>query len=95
MTDNEQVAANQLSALIFGQLMESERFRTFFELNFEVRKVVDDEAKTIDYVVIERPPEVVAQDMMRMTQEEEENAPKIQVVPAEALKRGPKRKSKR
>lgn len=57
---------NEIAALIFSQLLESPRFRTFYELNYEVRKVIDHEAKTIDYVVIERPSELVSEELGEM-----------------------------
>lgn len=50
---------NQISLMIFYQLLESERFREFFEKNYELRKVVDHEAKSIDFVLIEKHPNLV------------------------------------
>jgi hypothetical protein len=44
---------------IFSQLLQSERFREFVNMNFTIQKFVDDETKTIDIQVIENPPEVV------------------------------------
>lgn len=49
----------QISLMIFEQLLESQRFREFFEKNYELRKVVDHEAKSIDFVLIEKHPALV------------------------------------
>lgn len=53
----------QIHAEIFSQLLQSERFRDFMNLNYSVHKLVDEEAKTIEIRVIEKPPQVVAQEL--------------------------------
>lgn len=61
---------------IFSQLLQSERFREFVNMNFTIQKFVDDETKTIDIQVIENPPEVV---MGKITEKVKDNSNLIQL----------------
>lgn len=73
----------QIHAEIFSQLLQSERFRDFMNLNFTIHKLVNDEEKTIEIRVIEKPPQVVAQELAQRVaaaQGEEEN--RIQIASA-------------
>jgi len=53
--------AVRLYADIFCKLLASPRFLAFYESNFELRKYVDEEAKTVDYHLLELPLEAVAE----------------------------------
>lgn len=73
----------QIHAEIFSQLLQSERFRDFMNLNFTIHKLVNEEEKTIEIRVIEKPPQVVAQELAQRVaavQGEEEN--RIQIASA-------------
>lgn len=48
---------------VFLQLLQSDRFKQFVELNYEIRRIIDDEEKTITIEVVEKPPEVVMQSL--------------------------------
>lgn len=48
---------------VFLQLLASDRFKQFVELNYEIRRIIDDEEKTITVEVLEKPPEVVMQSL--------------------------------
>jgi len=48
---------------VFLQLLQSDRFKQFVELNYEIRRIIDDEEKTITIEVVEKPPEVVIQSL--------------------------------
>jgi hypothetical protein len=58
---DEEAAAMLYFAEIMRQLSQSQRFTDWFQLNYDVRQVIDDEAKTIDLQVIEVPPDIVLQ----------------------------------
>jgi hypothetical protein len=60
MTD-EEAATMVYFAEIMRQLSQSQRFTDWFQLNFDVRQIIDEEEKTIDLQVIEVPPEIVLQ----------------------------------
>lgn len=75
-TDGEEVeikddgaadAKLQQYGLMFARLMESARFRELVGLYFTFTKVVDEETRTIDFQVIENPPEVIAAKMQGQT----------------------------
>lgn len=72
--------------LIFNQLMQSDRFKTFFKLNYDLVKVVDDDTKTITMHVLELPDAKVAERMRAHMIEEKKNAPMVEVVSANTLK---------
>lgn len=85
-TDGEEVviqdekaadAKLQQYGLMFSRLMESARFRELVSLYFTFTKVVDEETRTIDFQVIENPPEVIAQKMQGKAVNEKET---IQIV---------------
>lgn len=44
---------------IMRQLIESERFVNWFQMNFDVHRMINEEEKTIDIRVLEIPPELV------------------------------------
>lgn len=50
---------------IFLQLMESDRFKTFVNANFDIHSFVDEEAKVVHTRVIEKPPEKVMEELMQ------------------------------
>ncbi len=67
----EQVEQDDPAAVVFAaqvmrQLMQSERFRRFLSINYIIQQHVDDEAKTINIVVIENPPEIAQQLLAEM-----------------------------
>lgn len=72
MTENDVMVHGE----IFSQLLQSERFRDFVNLNFTIQKFVDDETKTIDIQVIENPPEVV---LGRMSAKVKDTESRIQI----------------
>ncbi len=74
MTDSEH---SQVYADIMSQLMQSDRFNVFFATNFDLKKEVDDEAKTITYLVIEVPPEVVIARLKAKAKEVDDQKNKI------------------
>ena len=73
--------------LIFAQLLQSERFRTFFQVNYDLVKVVDDGEKTVTMHVVEVPPQLVPERMKKLIGEAMKSAPLVEVVPADALKK--------
>jgi len=58
--------------IMFGKLMESARFRELVGLYFTFTKLVDEETRTIDFTVVENPPEVIAKKMQGKAVEEKE-----------------------
>lgn len=73
--------------LIFAQLLESDRFKTFFGCNFDLIKVVDDMTKTITMNVLEVPPNLVPERMKKMLMDAQKDQPMVEIVSAEALKK--------
>lgn len=61
MNEEQQMdeAARWYYSEIMRQLIESERFCNWFQMNFDVHKLIDEEAKTIEIRVMEVPPELV------------------------------------
>ena len=85
-TDGEEIVVEDPKAedaklqqygLMFARLMESQRFRDLVGLYFTFTKVVDVETKTIDFQVIENPPEVIAK---KMAASQAKDAESIQIV---------------
>lgn len=62
---------------VLVQLLESERFRSFLELNYTIDRILDDEEKTVTLRVIEHPPEIIMKKMQEKMQQEQSQ---IQVV---------------
>jgi len=72
---------------IMRQLMESERFQNWFQCNYEIHKNVDMEAKRIDIVVLELPPELVQQRMMEnMAAAAQDESPIVTATPEQLNK---------
>lgn len=85
MTDQERAELIGYG-LIFNQLLQSDRFKTFFLCNFDLVKVVDDGEKTIDMHVVEVPPQLVPERMKKLIAEAQKSAPMVEVVGADALR---------
>lgn len=62
---------------LFEQLLQSKTFTDLMNLYFTFSKVVDDETKTVLFNVVENPPEIIAQKMKKLS---EENRPLVEVV---------------
>lgn len=75
MTENELA----MHAEIFNQLLQSDRFKDFMNLNYTIHKMVDEEAKTIEIRVIEKPPQVVAQEMADRVRSIQKDENRIQI----------------
>jgi FKBP-type peptidyl-prolyl cis-trans isomerase (trigger factor) len=81
MSDNtEQDVPDALLADIFKQLLESDRFQQFFEVNYDVKKIVNDEEKSITYMVVEVPPSVVMERLAGKQKAISDEKPKVEVV---------------
>ena len=59
-------AARWYYSEIMRGLLESSRFTNWFQVNFDVHKIIDEEEKTITIRVLEIPPEMVQQRMMEI-----------------------------
>ena len=57
--DAEDRLAQVVYSSIMSQLIESDRFRTFFHANYDLHKQVDEDLKTVSYLLVEVPPSVV------------------------------------
>lgn len=73
--------------LILAQLLQSERFKTFFSCNYDLVKIVDDMTKTITMNVLEVPPNLVPERMKKMIVDAQKDQPMIEVISAETLKK--------
>jgi hypothetical protein len=69
-------AARWYYSEIMRQLMDSERFCTWFGLNFDVHKLIDEEAKSIEIRVLEVHPDLVLARMQDQMKEEMKKAAK-------------------
>lgn len=67
--DNNEEAQRLYLSEIMRQLTESDRFLRFFRCNYEVQQRVDEDTKTVEIVLIERPPELAAQVLQEMLAE--------------------------
>jgi hypothetical protein len=65
---------------IFQQLLQSERFLTFFNANFDLQKHVDEENKSITFKLLEVPPEVTLSRLQGREDAAQESAPMIESV---------------
>jgi len=63
--DPDQVAGLFFHAEVMVQLRDSQTFNRFFETYYTLAKSVDDESKTIDYNLIEKPTQMVQEEMMK------------------------------
>lgn len=73
-------------AEIMRQLADSQRFKDWFYCNFRLDKLVDEDAKEIEYRLIELPPEVVAERMMELAKTMELEAPKVELASPDVLR---------
>lgn len=62
-------AARWYYSEIMRQLMDSERFVNWFQCNFDVHKLIDEEEKSIEIRVLEVPPELVQDRMQQLVVE--------------------------
>jgi len=93
-------AARWYYSEIMKNLLQSERFCNWFQVNFEVHKLINDEEKSIEIRVLELPPELVQermqeQLMVKMQAEAEEaNSSIVVASPADlkALEKAAKKK---
>ena len=58
---------DELLAEIMKQLLASDRFMQFYEVNYDMKKEVDDEAKTVTYMLIEVPYSVARERIEKRT----------------------------
>lgn len=64
---------------IMEQLTQSDRFKRFFEINYDVQTFFDDKEKTFNVRLIELPPELAASRLHQMAAKHaEDNMPKVQ-----------------
>lgn len=71
---NEEEAAKEYYAAIMSQLMASPRFLDWFQCNFDVHKMVNEEEKSIEIRVLEVHPAIVEERMVAlMAQKVEED----------------------
>lgn len=87
MSDTKLTAETLYYAEIMRQLTESHRFIEWFNCNYRLDKIVDEEAKEIEYRLIELPPEEVASRMMELAKQLQEQAPKIEIASPEVLRK--------
>jgi hypothetical protein len=72
-------AARWYYSEIMRQLLDSDRFVNWFQLNYDIHKLIDEEAKSIDIRVIEVPPHLVQERMMEnMAQHAQAESPIVQ-----------------
>lgn len=64
-----QEAVKEMYSSMMLQLLESERFVNWFRCNYDVKKEIDEEAKTIEYKLVELPHELAQERIMEMFQE--------------------------
>ncbi len=95
-------AARWYYSEIMRQLMDSERFCNWFQCNFDVHKMINEEEKTIDIRVIEVPPELVQSRMQeqileKMKEEAAADSGIVVVQPEDvkALEKAAKKRKKR
>lgn len=69
MSDEDNRLEEQIYSQIFAQLLESERFQRFIQVNYDIQKLVDEEEKTIEYRVIELPPVLAEQRLAELVKE--------------------------
>lgn len=55
---------------VMEALLQSEKFKQFFALNYDVHRVIDDDAKEIRTQIIEVPPQEVAKRMQAAMEKE-------------------------
>lgn len=80
LLDPEQMEAAQRMYLseVMRQLSTSERFKRFFEINYEVQTFFDKEKKTFDIRLIELPPELASKRLQELaTKHVEEHMPSV------------------
>lgn len=64
--DQQAMARMLYFANLMVQLTQSNRFRLFFEANYEVQKQMNEDEGTIDFMLVERPPELAAEVLQGM-----------------------------
>lgn len=69
VNDNDDML--KLYGQMFSDLLKSDRFKEFFELNFDVQKFIDEEEKTVDYRIIEVPPQEAMKRLMSKEQDDQ------------------------
>ena len=78
-TDEEKLEL-MVQGEIFQQLLQSERFLTFFNANFDLQKHVDEDNKSITFQLLEVPPEVTLSRLQEQEVEVREKAPMVESV---------------
>ena len=97
-TEMEEAAQRMYLSEVMRQLNNSDRFKRFFEINYQVQTYFDKEKMTFDVRLIELPPELAAQRLRELASKHaEEHIPMVQtatMADVAALndieKRGPK-----
>lgn len=74
--DNQEPTTEQLEAAhrlylseIMEQLTQSDRFNRFMKINYDIQTYFNEEEKTFDIRVLERPPEMAAKALQDMLEE--------------------------
>lgn len=96
MDDNKQQVKNIMDkANLMQMLMDSERFKFFFEMNYVLMKNVDPETQEESMVLVENPPEIVEQLMLNRAKEAaKESLNKVELISPDVLKDIEKRKGR-
>jgi hypothetical protein len=76
-------AARWYYSEIMRQLMDSERFCNWFQVNFDVHKMINEEEKSINIRVMEVPPELVQARMQDQLMEKMKEEVKSRVIVAQ------------
>lgn len=66
---NEELQEHLKYSLVFQQLLQSERFTRFFEINYDLHKLVNEEEKEVEFRLIELPPEEAEKRLMALMTE--------------------------
>jgi len=80
ISEEQQEAAQRMYlSEVMRQLTQSERFKRFFDINYQVQTYFDKEAQTFDIRLIELPPELASKRLHELaTKHAEENMPTVQ-----------------
>jgi len=77
--NNEEIE-DKLLADLLKQLLESDRFIQFFEVNYDVKKIVSEEDKSVTYFVVEVPPSVTMERLAAKKKAISDEKPKIELI---------------
>lgn len=89
LTPEEEEQADNMLRMhgdVLAQLMQHQRFVIFLHANYDVQLVMNQEEKTVKYVVMEHPSDVAADNMLKLTQQIRDENPQIEVASEAMLK---------